>query len=224
MLPSLQGQGLYQSLGLPLPTAPATEPIPLLIYGGSTATGLLGIQFARLSGCRVVTTCSPRNFEYVKSLGADEAFDHADPACADRIREFTGGRLRHAWDCIASAETARVCAAAMSAEGGGKYRSLLYVPDEVVKGVNPGVSSGFTFAYTVFGEAFEKFRRFEAVEEDYEFGKMFWELSRELLAAGKVKAARRDVNRGGKGLEGVLVGLKEMKENKVSGVKLVYTL
>lgn len=42
------GQALYQSLQLPLPTAPATEAFPLLIYGGSTATGTLAIQFAKL--------------------------------------------------------------------------------------------------------------------------------------------------------------------------------
>ena len=42
------GQSLYQSLQLPLPTAPVKEAFPLLIYGGSTATGTLAIQFAKL--------------------------------------------------------------------------------------------------------------------------------------------------------------------------------
>ena len=45
---STVGQGLYQSLKLPLPTEPTKESIPLLVYGGSTATGTLAIQFARL--------------------------------------------------------------------------------------------------------------------------------------------------------------------------------
>ena len=38
------GQGLYQSLQLPLPNKPATEKSYVLIYGGSTATGALAIQ------------------------------------------------------------------------------------------------------------------------------------------------------------------------------------
>lgn len=47
------GQGLYQSLGLPWPTEPLPkvaddEKTPILIYGGSTAMGTLGIQVAKL--------------------------------------------------------------------------------------------------------------------------------------------------------------------------------
>jgi NADPH:quinone reductase-like Zn-dependent oxidoreductase len=42
------GQGMYQSLGLPSPDHPAKESFPILIYGGSSATGALAIQYAKL--------------------------------------------------------------------------------------------------------------------------------------------------------------------------------
>jgi NADPH:quinone reductase-like Zn-dependent oxidoreductase len=41
------GQGLYQSLGLPFPGT-GKAGYSVLIYGGSTATGTLGIQYAAL--------------------------------------------------------------------------------------------------------------------------------------------------------------------------------
>lgn len=86
------------------------------------------------------------------------------------------------------------------------------------------MDNGWRLAYTMFGEPIKKSMRWEAVPEDLEYGKMFWELARELLAEGKVKTVNADLNRGGKGLEGVLIGLRELSENKVSGAKLVYTL
>jgi NADPH:quinone reductase-like Zn-dependent oxidoreductase len=42
------GQGLYQELGLPFPVASLPEKRSIFIYGGSSASGALGIQFAKL--------------------------------------------------------------------------------------------------------------------------------------------------------------------------------
>jgi NADPH:quinone reductase-like Zn-dependent oxidoreductase len=44
--------------------------------GGSSATRTLAIQFAKLSGYKVVTTCSPKNFELVQVLGADVVLNY----------------------------------------------------------------------------------------------------------------------------------------------------
>lgn len=96
------GQGLYQTLKLPLPTEPTETKTKVLVYGGSTATGLWALQYAKLSGCKVYTTCSPRNFELCKQYGADEVFDYSDPDVGAKIREATGDALGVTFDCISS--------------------------------------------------------------------------------------------------------------------------
>ncbi|KAL1862211.1 hypothetical protein Plec18170_001036 [Paecilomyces lecythidis] len=220
------GQGLYQSLQLPFPTEPIKETQYILIYGGATATGMLGVQFAKLSGYTVVTTCSPDNFAYIKSLGADAVFDYHDTEnCVTGIRAFTQNRLRLAWDCVSSIETARICAQVLSSNEDSHYSSLLNVGSEKLTSINPRIHARATVAYTALGERFEKFGRvFEAKPEDYEFAQTFFEQARDLLEKGKVRPVRQTVNWYGQGLEGVLVGLQKHKEGLVRGAKLVYTL
>jgi NADPH:quinone reductase-like Zn-dependent oxidoreductase len=46
-----------------------------LVYGGSTAVGMFAVQLAKLAGYKVVATASPKNFDLVKSYGADEVVD-----------------------------------------------------------------------------------------------------------------------------------------------------
>lgn len=209
------GQGLYQSLKLPLPGKGKFDG-PLLIYGGSTATGSLAIQYAVHSGCQVVTTCSPRNFPFVKSLGAAEAFDYNDPDCAKKIREYTQDKLTHVFDCISEGESPKISSEAISSKG-GVVSYLLPTEHE-----RKDVENKSTLGYTVVGEYFKFAGGMEipAKPEDFEFGKMFWELSTKLIASGQLTVHPPRV--GGKGLVGVLDGMQQMKEGKVSGVKLVY--
>lgn len=218
------GQALYQSLELPLPNSPSKEHIPLLIYGGSTATGSLAIQFAKLSNCEVITTCSPHNFDYVYSLGADKAFDYSSPTCAEDIKAYTSSRIAHVFDCIAEGSSPTISVSVMSPSG-GVYSTLLPVPAETVSNINDKVQNKATLGYTAVGEAF-KFgdKELPAKPDDFEFAKMFWELSRGLLAEGKVKVHKINVDKFGTGFEGILKGLQAMREGKVSGEKLVYRL
>jgi NADPH:quinone reductase-like Zn-dependent oxidoreductase len=56
----------------------------VLVWGGSTSVGSNAIQLAVAAGYEVITTCSPRNFDYVKRLGASQAFDYRSNAVAGR--------------------------------------------------------------------------------------------------------------------------------------------
>ncbi|KAF5878304.1 putative zinc-binding oxidoreductase protein [Botrytis fragariae] len=218
------GQGLYQSLQLPLPTSPASTKFPVLIYGGSTATGALAIQYAKLSGLTVVTTASPRNFAYLESLGADKVFDYNSPTCSQDIKDFTNDSIKHAFDCMSEGSSTQITVSAMSSSG-GVYSTLLPVATEEVHKYNTKVENKSTLGYTCLGEKFT----FGATEipakpEDFEFAKTFWEMSRGLLADGKIKVHKVTLNKFGEGFEGILNGMQAMKEGKVSGEKLVYTL
>jgi NADPH:quinone reductase-like Zn-dependent oxidoreductase len=208
------GQALYQSLKLALPTEPIKQPVSILIYGGSTATGALAIQFAKLSGYNVLTTCSPRNFDLAKSLGADAVFDYNDPKSAAEIRKYTNNNLKLVLDTISLESSAAFCDQAISTEG-GDYSALLPIHIE-----RPNVNDRLTIAYTAVGEAFTfGDMSVPAKPEDRDFAEMFWGLTERLLAEGKVKVHKHRVLPGG--LKGALEGLELLRLGKVSGEKLV---
>ncbi|KAG8427469.1 putative secondary metabolism biosynthetic enzyme [Metarhizium acridum] len=213
------GQSLYQALGLPLPSEPARDAAPILIYGGSTATGIFAIQYAKLSGYKVITTCSPRNNDLVKALGAEAVFDYNDPECAAKIRAYTNDSLAIAFDTISLADSAKICegALASSPPPGTTLRYHALLPRTTARS---DVTDTRSLAYTAIGEAF----RFSdgpkpAVKEDLDYAVKFLDLSRELLASGKLRVPPVQL---GQGLEGVLDGMQALRENKVSGKKLVY--
>jgi NADPH:quinone reductase-like Zn-dependent oxidoreductase len=86
---------LFQSdqLALAYPSAvPARRNATVLIWGGSTSVGCNAIQLAVAAGYDVVTTCSPKNFDYVKRLGASAAFDYRDPAVVAKIIAWLTGK------------------------------------------------------------------------------------------------------------------------------------
>lgn len=48
----------------------------VLIWGGASSVGSCGIMLAKAAGLKVATTAGAHNLEYVKSIGADHAFDY----------------------------------------------------------------------------------------------------------------------------------------------------
>lgn len=170
------------------------------------------------SNLQVITTCSPHNFDLVKGRGADFVFDYNSPSLVADIRDASKGKLRHAFDCISTEVTARVCAESLGPSG-GQYSSLL----RVEKLPREDVSNKFTIAYSGLGDTFSyRSKEFPASKDDYEFIVDFQSLTSKLLEQGKIKTHPHHVKPGG--LEGVLQGLQELREDKVSGEKLVYLL
>lgn len=195
-----------------------------MIWGGSTATGVLGIQYAKASGLNVIATSSLHNFDYLRSLGADAVFDYRSPTAASDIKTYTQNLLRYVWDC--TGQGAQQCAAAMSDKLLGKYGNIVPVDQNVLHQTNPQVRGpSWTLGYDAFGEDARYGDMIRpASPDELEFSKMFWELSRQLFADGTVKPIRVNINRHGAGLEGVLKELHDAKEGKVTGQRLIYNI
>lgn len=173
------------------------------------------------SGCTVYTTCSPKNFGYVKGLGATEAFDYNDDRSISRLREATKDTgLRLAWDTISTLFSSEFCMQVFSAGPGCKYGCISFPP---VPTSRADVVATGTLMYSVFGEAFEKKGvEFPEKLEDYEFTRKFMAITEKLLAGGRLHPHLELVGQGG--FEGAMQGLQKMKDGKVSSQKLVYVV
>ena len=102
---------------------------------------------------------------------------------------------------------------------GGRYTSL--VPVEKLP--RDDVSNATTAVFTVLGQRFTFGpNEFPVNQTDADFAVKFLEIATDLLEQGKLQVHRPDVRAGG--LEAVLQGLQEVREKKVSGVKLVYCI
>lgn len=76
----------YLNLDYPKLSAPKNGK-SVLIWGGSSGVGSNAIQLVTAAGYDVITTCSKKNFDYVKSLGAVQAFDYNDPNVTAKLAE-----------------------------------------------------------------------------------------------------------------------------------------
>ncbi|KAJ5950650.1 Polyketide synthase enoylreductase [Penicillium vulpinum] len=88
--------GLFDTgyLGLDLPTVPArqfSDKRAVIITGGASAVGSNAIQLAVSAGYEVVSTASPKNFDYVKKLGAALVFDYKSDSVIDDISAAVKG-------------------------------------------------------------------------------------------------------------------------------------
>ena len=121
--------GLFQKdfLALQYPSVP---PKPtgktLLVWGGSTSVGSNAIQLAVAAGYEVITTASPKNFDYAKKLGASRVFDYnSKTAVRDIIAAFKGKTSPGRWP---SALVGAACLDIVHGCKGDKFVSMASFP------------------------------------------------------------------------------------------------
>ena len=172
------------------------------------------------AGYEVLTTCSARSFDHVKSLGASAAFDYKDPDCAAKIREYTKDGLTMVFDCVSKDDTPKICADCISSTKGGVISCTLPYPEDVGR---KDIEVRMVFTLGIFGKDFGYGEQIiPGNSDDYEFGKRMYDVAEKLFQDGKIKVHPPKVSN--VGLEGVFDGLQEVKSGKAGGVKLVYKL
>ncbi|KAG5749280.1 hypothetical protein H9Q70_008075 [Fusarium xylarioides] len=82
----------YLALDLPTTETKANGKI-ILIWGGSTSVGCNLIQLAKAAGFEVMTTASPKNFDYLKKLGASQTFDYASSTIKEDLLAAVKGKV-----------------------------------------------------------------------------------------------------------------------------------
>lgn len=179
--------------------------------------GLTAIQFGKLSGYEVITTCSPKNFDLVKKMGATQAFDYNSPTCAKDIRAATNDNLAYIYDTITNQTTADICSAAMGSKG-GQYSCVL-PPGEINR---EDIKIHYSLGYTTIGEPFKLgSTEWPVIPGDFEKSREWIKTFQKLLNEGKLKGF--PIKREG-GLSKILDGLQEYRSGQVSGGKLVYKI
>ncbi|KIJ26248.1 hypothetical protein M422DRAFT_192471, partial [Sphaerobolus stellatus SS14] len=188
----------------------------ILIWGGATATGQYAIQLAKLSGLRVISTASPKNFDFLKSLGADEVFDYSDSKTARKVSQLTGGRLKHAVDCISDGMTPNPVSTCLSKEGGTIATLLPY------QSKKPGVKTELVLLYSINGKALEFPFPYPAHPEHRDNGVEYCKMITRLLVENLLKPC--PVKLVSSGLAGVREGFDYMKQGKVHAEKITYRI
>ncbi|KAH8651243.1 chaperonin 10-like protein [Xylariales sp. PMI_506] len=207
---STAAAGLYQDgyLALPLPSSIQSkrQGRAILVWGGSSSVGSAVIQLASASGIDVITTASPRNFDYCSKLGAKLVFDHNSPTVAEDIIEVlrTETEVVGAFCAVSLPSNIINCVGRIIAAIGGGFIATTKPPPEDLP---DSVSARMVFAADYAGREGKKY---------------FKDFLPAALQAGTYQAAPapRVV---GRGLSSVQTGV-ELLSRGVSAAKVVISL
>jgi len=222
--------GLYQRLRLPLPWQATTKPLPLIVYGASSAVGSYAIQLACLSNIHPIIAIAGRAASHVESLidknKGDTIVDYrkGDEAVVSGIKAALKqnglSTVEHAFDAVSEK---------------GSYQNICQVldPHGAITVVLPGkkyeeipetVTQSLTACASVFVDVDPQSPEGKAGVRtgSKEFGYLFYRFFARGLQQGWFKGHPHEVVPGG--LNGVETGLRNLKEGKASAVKYVFRI
>lgn len=172
-------------------------------------------------GFPTITTCSPHNFDFVKSYGADVVYDYKSADCAAKIRADTNNELEFIIDCFAEDSSMRFCYAAMG-RAGGKYVALNPFSEHLHN--RKVIEPDWILATRIAGDGSNWPVPFRCPPEPkiLEVSLPLYTTFQALLDERKIRPHTVQLEDGG--LSGIPGGVQKIRSGEVSGVKLVYTL
>ncbi|RYC59836.1 hypothetical protein CHU98_g6368 [Xylaria longipes] len=202
---------LYDRLRLPEPWLPATEPIPLVIYGAASAVGAYAIQLAQRSNIHPLICVAGRSIAHVETLidrsKGDVILDYreGDDAVVEGLRKAASGKpLLYALDAVSKPWSYVNLFKAL--EEGAKIN---FVQDVEASEVPSYVEHSRT--------------RVGAVHQDAkDFGYVYFRYFARGLQEGWLKPQPQEVVPGGLG--GVQVALENLRDGKANAVKYVFQI
>ncbi|TMW69157.1 hypothetical protein Poli38472_001313 [Pythium oligandrum] len=102
----------------------------VLILGGSSGTGTIGIQIAKALGAHVITTTSARNTELVKSLGADEVIDYTSQKWVDVLAAHS---IDVVYDCGVEPAAWNTDAQRVLKHNTGRFVTIMPVSEPIIE-------------------------------------------------------------------------------------------
>jgi NADPH:quinone reductase-like Zn-dependent oxidoreductase len=94
----------------------------LVVLGGSSATGMYTVWLAKQRGWTVLSTCSGRNTDFVKDLGADTVVDYTSSSVPNAVKTFSPAAII---DCVGGTECLGLAARYITIVGDKTSRSSM---------------------------------------------------------------------------------------------------
>ena len=175
------------------------------------------------SGLKCITTCSPKNFDLVKSYGAEAAFDYNSSTCAQDIKTYTKNTLKYVFDVIAETKTLKLCYEAIGRTG-GKYTGLEVFNESMALNMRKTVKPDWVIGLKLPGKGVDLPGGYGSPVdlECRKFGTRWFETMQRLMNSGKIRSHPPRVMPGG--IESIFDGIDLMRQKAVSGEKLVYRI
>jgi NADPH:quinone reductase-like Zn-dependent oxidoreductase len=211
--------GIFRRLPYHLDTQ-LTSPKTIVVWGASGSVGNYAVQLAKLIGLRVIGVAGAGT-SIAKIAGADIVVDYRQGQAIAQIKEaLDGEKLQYAFDGVSENGTTKALASLFDESTQDARIVMVLYPDEELPSF---ISYPQTSVFSIYGEE-QKFgpRVIPASPEDKAFAGKFFVKLEEWLKEGKIKPNKITVVPDG--LAGIPEGFRRMREQLVSGEKLVYRI